>query len=145
MTSITAIKIALRQNRQPKSEFRKIREALTPSNQDAKEIVLSYIKALDGRDYASARKCLGDNVRIKGPAGEAFRTPDEFLGMMKQQQGRYDIKKVFADGNDVCLLYDFITKAATVFFCSWYQVKDGKINSIQTVFDPRPFAAQAGQ
>jgi len=109
--------------------------------QDAKEAVMSYIKAMGERDYAEARNYLGDNVRVKGPAGEAFRSPDEFLKMMEQQRGKYDIKKVFVDGSDVCLLYDFIAPKVTAFFCSWYQVKDGKISSIQTVFDPRAFAA----
>lgn len=109
--------------------------------QDARETVMSYIKAMGDRDYAAARDYLGDSVRIKGPAGEAFRSPDEFLKMMAQQRGTYDIKKVFVDGGDVCLLYDFITPKVTTFFCSWYQVKDGRITSIQTVFDPRAFAA----
>jgi hypothetical protein len=109
--------------------------------QDAREAVMSYIKAMDGRDYAGARKYLGDNVRVKGPGGEAFRSPDDFLKMMQQQRGNYDIKKVFVDGHDVCLLYDFVAPKVTTFFCSWYQVKDGKICSIQTVFDPRAFAA----
>ena len=61
--------------------------------------------------------------------------------MMAQQRGRYDIKKVFVDGDDICLLYDFITEKVTAFFCSWYKVKAGKISSIQTIFDPRAFAA----
>ena len=108
---------------------------------DVKEIVLSYIKAMVGRDYASARTCLADSVRVKGPSGEVFRSPDDFLKMMQQQSGKYDIKKVFVDGSDVCLLYDFVTPKVTTFFCSWYQVSDGKIASIQTVFDPRAFAA----
>lgn len=109
--------------------------------QDARETVMSYIKAMGDRDYAAARMFLADNVRVKGPAGEVFRTPDEFLKMMEQQRGEYDIKKVFVDGSDVCLLYDFVTPKVTTFFCSWYQVKDGKITSIQTVFDSRAFAA----
>lgn len=109
--------------------------------QDAKGPVMSYIEAMGSRDYATVRNYLADNVRVKGPAGESFRSPDEFLKMMEQQSGKYDIKKVFVDGNDVCLLYDFITPKVTTFFCSWYQVKDGKITSIQTVFDPRAFSA----
>jgi len=109
--------------------------------QGPKDAVTSYIKAMGDGDYAAARNYLGDNVRVKGPAGEAFRSPDEFLEMMQQQRGRYDIKKVFVDGSDVCLLYDFITPKVTTFFCSWYQVNDGKISSIQTVFDPRAFSA----
>lgn len=115
------------------------------TDEHAKDIVLSYIKAMDTRDYPLARKYLGDNVRVKGPAGEAFRTPEEFLSMMQKQQGKYEMKKVFVDGNDVCLLYDFVTKTVTSFFASWYQVREGKIVSIQTVFDPRPFAAAQGQ
>ena len=107
----------------------------------AREIVMPYIKAMDNRDYVVARKYLADSVLVKGPAGEAFRSPDEFLKMMEKQRGKYDIKKVFVDGNDVCLLYDFATQDVTTFFSSWYQVKDGKITSIQTVFDPRAFAA----
>ena len=109
--------------------------------QGAREAVMSYIKAMDDRVYAAARNYLGDNVRVKGPAGEAFRSPDEFLKMMEQQRGKYDIKKVFVDESDVCLLYDFVTPKVTTFFCSWYQIRDGKIISIQTVFDPRAFAA----
>lgn len=109
--------------------------------QGPKETVMSYIKAMGDRDYAEARNYLGDNVRVKGPAGESFRSPDEFLKMMEQQRGKYEIKKVFVDGSDVCLLYDFITPNVTTFFCSWYQVNGGKISSIQTVFDPRAFSA----
>jgi hypothetical protein len=105
----------------------------------AREVVMSYIAAMDSRDFAAAKNYLEEAVFIKGPAGEAFRSPDEFLKMMQQQRGRYDIKKVFVDGDDVCLLYNFVTEKVTVFFCSWYQVKKGKIASIQTIFDPRAF------
>ena len=110
-------------------------------NQNPRDTVMSYVNALDNHDYDSARKRLGDNVLVKGPAGEAFRSPDEFISMMRKQRGKYEIKKVFVDGDDVCLLYDFITETVTVFFASWYKVMDGKIISIQTVFDPRPFGA----
>jgi len=112
------------------------------SNKGSRDVVMSYINALGNQDYDSARKLLADNVLVKGPAGEAFRSPDEFIGMMQKQQGKYDIKKVFVDGDDVCVLYDFITEIMKVFFSSWYKVKDEKIISIQTVFDPRPFAMQ---
>jgi hypothetical protein len=110
------------------------------ADQSSRETVLSYIKAMDHHDFAAARRYLGDNVLVKGPAGEASRSPDEFLSMMRKQQGKYDVKKIFVDENDVCLLYDFITASVKTFFSSWYQVKSGKIVYIQTVFDPRPFA-----
>jgi SnoaL-like domain len=108
----------------------------------AREVVTSYIAAMDKRDFAAAKNYLDETVFIKGPGGEAFRSPDDFLKMMEQQRGRYDIKKIFVDGDDVCVLYNFVTEKVTTFFCSWYQVKDGKIASVQTIFDPRPFGAR---
>ncbi|HZP64409.1 MAG TPA: nuclear transport factor 2 family protein [Terriglobales bacterium] len=107
----------------------------------AKELVLAYIDAMGARDYATAKRYLSASVFIKGMGGEAFRSADDFLKMMEQQRGKYDIKKVFVDGDDVCLLYDFRTEKVTAFFCSWHQVKEGKIATIRTVFDPRAFAA----
>jgi hypothetical protein len=59
--------------------------------------------------------------------------------MLRLYRGRYDIKKLFADEGDVCVLYDLKMSVATVFMSSWYIVKDEKIASIQTVFDARPF------
>jgi len=108
----------------------------------ARDVVTSYIAAMDSRDFAAAKNYLDETVFIKGPGGEAFRSPDDFLKMMEQQRGRYDIKKIFIDGDDVCLLYNFVTEQVTAFFCSWYQVKNGKIASIQTIFDPRAFGAR---
>ncbi len=109
-----------------------------------KGIVLSYIKALDSQDYNSAICYLNDNIRIRGNSTESFNKPREFIEMLRRFRGKYEIKKVFADGEDVCLLYDLATPVATVFMCSWYQVKDGRISSIQTIFDPHLFASAQG-
>ena len=108
-------------------------------------VLLSFIRALDRQDYNAAENYLNESVRVFGPSGEAFRKPKEFLDMLQQHRGRYDLKKTFADGEDVCLLYDLATPKATVFMCSWYQVRGGKIASIRTVFDPRPFGAPSGK
>lgn len=51
---------------------------------------------------------------------------------------KYDVKKVFADGNDVCVFYDVTLSGVKVFTCAWYQVEDSKIRSLKVVFDPRP-------
>jgi len=113
-----------------------VQEKLNPG-----EVITAYISAMDNRDYDAAKAYLADNILVKGPAGEAFRSPAAFLNMMREQQGKYDVKKMFVDGNDVCLLYDFIASNVRVLFCSWYQVKNGKIFSIQTIFDTAAFAS----
>ena len=112
---------------------------------DSKETVMSYIRALDGQDYDGALKYLHDRVRIRGPAGETFGKPLDFIEMLRKYHGRYDVKKVFSDEDDVCVLYDLKMTGPTVFMSSWYQVRDGKIVSIQTVFDPRAFGPPPGK
>jgi hypothetical protein len=107
---------------------------------NAKKTVMSYIAELDSRDYDAALKYLHEKVRIKGPAGETFGVPKDFIEMLRRYRGKYDVKKVFADGEDVCVLYDLVTSMGAVSMSSWYTVKDGKIVSIQTLFDPRAFA-----
>ncbi len=106
---------------------------------DPKEVVVSYISALDSQQYDAALNLLHDDVRIRGPAGETFGKPLDFIEMLRKYRGRYEIKKVFVDGGDVCVLYDLATTGPTVYMASWYQVKDDKIASINTVFDPRQF------
>jgi hypothetical protein len=103
---------------------------------EPREVVMSYISSLDKQEYDAALKLLHDNVRIRGPAGETFGKPLDFIEMLRKYRGRYDIKRTFSDGNDVCLWYDLKTTGPTLFMSSWYQVQKGKIVSIQTIFDP---------
>ena len=111
----------------------------TPNENGPREVVMSYIKALDSQHYDAALEHLYEGVRIRGPAGETFGRPLDFIEMLQKYQGKYDVKKVFADGADVCVLYDLKTTGPTVFMSSWYQVRDGKIVSIHSIFDPRAF------
>jgi hypothetical protein len=111
---------------------------------EPREVVMSYIEALDNQRYEKAMALLHENVRIRGPAGETFGKPRDFVEMLRKYRGKYDLKKVFDDGLDVCVLYDFETTGPKVFMSSWYQVRDGKIVSIQTVFDPAAFGPPPG-
>ena len=115
----------------------------TQSNTIEKAVVLSYINALDKQDYDSAMSYLKDEIRSRGNSSESFSKPREFIEMLRQFRGKYKVMKVFADGEDVCLIYDLVTPVAKTVMCSWYRVRNGKIASIQTVFDPSAIAAAA--
>ncbi len=106
---------------------------------NSRHVVMSYIDALHNQRYDSALDYLDENVRIRGPAGESFGKPIDFIEMLRKYHGKYDVKRAFVDGSDVCVWYDLDTTAAKVFMASWYSVKDDKIVSIQTIFDPRAF------
>ncbi|MDA4111886.1 MAG: nuclear transport factor 2 family protein, partial [Thaumarchaeota archaeon] len=106
---------------------------------------MSYQRALGQQDYKTARSFMSDDFSFKGP----LATHDKPEGLLKDLEQLHNIvkgvemKKVFVDGDDVCLLYDLITSSPpmTSFTCELYHVEDGKIRSIRTVFDARPFAA----
>ena len=111
----------------------------------ARDIVMAYIGDLDDQEYEKALEHLHEKVRIRGPGGETFGRPLDFIEMLRKYRGRYDVKKAFVDGDDVCVLYDLVTAGATVFMSSWYQVKEGKIVSVHSVFDPRAFGPPPGK
>ena len=109
------------------------------------EIVMGYQKALGAGDFAGARRFLHDDLLFVGPF-DSFHRPEpylEALGKLHHIVVRVEPKKMFVDGDDVCILYDMVTNtpAGTAFICEWYQVRGGKIGSIRAVFDARPFAA----
>jgi hypothetical protein len=112
---------------------------------NASKIVSDYQQALGKGDFVAARKLVHDNLSFQGPI-DTFHKPEPYFEALKKLhpiiQG-IDMKKSFADGNDVCVLYDMVTNTpiGTVFVCEWYQVKGEKIAAVRTVFDARPFAA----
>ena len=115
------------------------------SGNNAKEVVMSYQRALGNQDYKAARSYLRDGLSFRGPLA-SHDEPNSLLKDLEQLHHivkEVEMKKVFVDGDDVCLLYDLITSTppVTSFTCEWYRVHGGKISSIRVVFDARPYAA----
>jgi hypothetical protein len=105
--------------------------------------------ALVSDDSAAARKLMRGDMTFQGPL-DTFHTADEYLEAIKRLAAiieRIDLQKVFAHGEDVCVLYDMVTNtpAGTAFIAEWYQVQGGKIAALRAVFDARPFAALFGR
>jgi limonene-1,2-epoxide hydrolase len=102
-----------------------------------RELVSSFIKALNEDDFATARSYVHDNFSFDGVLGTR-NSADAYFKDMEKMHFKYDIKKIFTDGDDVCLLYDINMQGTTIFTCGWYKVHHGKIQSLKVVFDPRP-------
>jgi hypothetical protein len=107
------------------------------SPNDAKQVVMSCVDAINKEDFKKARQYVSDDISFVGVMGSR-QGADAYFKDMERMRLKYDIKKVFADANDPCLLYDLTISDITVFGCAWYQVADGKIRSLKVVFDPRP-------
>jgi len=111
----------------------------------AADIVQGFIGAMGKGDFVAARKFLDSDLSFQGPI-ETFHQADPYLESLRKLHHvveRVDMKKMFVDGDDVCLLYDMVTKtpAGTAFIAEWHHVTGDKISAIRVVFDARPFAA----
>jgi len=118
------------------------------SVKSAKEIVMEYTQASERRDFQSARGYLTDNLSYVSPLN-SFDKAEPYLkyNLHLYETGqlvKFDIKKEFADSNDICILHELNSQLVCV--CVWYHVDDdGKISSIKVIFDPRPFVTGAKQ
>lgn len=103
----------------------------------AKEIVLRCIDAINAEDFARARQYVSDSMAFVGALGTR-NGGDAYFSDMEKMRLKYEIKKIFVDDCDVCLLYDLTISGKKIFCVGWYQVADGKIQRLRVVFDPRP-------
>lgn len=107
----------------------------------AADTVLSCVQAINKEDFEEARTYVDDNMTFSGVLGSRD-SGDAYMNDMAQMKLKYDVLKVFANGDDVCLLYDLRMSGKTVYGCGWYHVRGGKITMLRVVFDPRPFLQQ---
>jgi ketosteroid isomerase-like protein len=126
----------------------KIKGEMNMTQTCASEVVKAYRTAISRGDFATARAVMQDDMTFQGPI-DTFSRADDYLESLKKLAGiiqHIDDKKVFEDGDDICVLYDMVTNtpAGTAFIVEWYQVKQGKIATVHVIFDARPFAAMFG-
>jgi ketosteroid isomerase-like protein len=107
---------------------------------DTASVATSCLEAWTTGNFDALHDLLDDDVTFLGPLGETHGA-DEYVeqiqGMAKLVD-RADVHQVVADGDDVVLVYDLVTKNATVPTAGWYRLRDGRIVSVRAFFDPRP-------
>ena len=119
------------------------------SAKSATEIVMEFKEALERKDFKTVRSCISDNISVLAPGPVeliTFKQAESYVTYLEHSNlSRLDIKKEFADSNDVCLLFEgvYSEPPVTVFVCGWFHVnEDGKIDSIRFVADPRTLLEQ---
>jgi ketosteroid isomerase-like protein len=106
---------------------------------DPKNIALAYIEACGRKDLDAVAALLAPELRFVGP-GNAVTGAAPYLAVLRRLGAvwvRSDVKKVFADGDDVCVIYDFVTDtpAGAVPIVEWLRIEDGRILSVTLFFD----------
>jgi SnoaL-like domain len=110
---------------------------------DPGALAASYFRAWQDRDFDALRSVLADDVTFRGPLGTADNADECIAGLRGMSQIMTDIvvRKRFVDGQDVLTWFDLHTTVAPPApTANWSHVEDGKIKTIQAVFDARPLA-----
>jgi hypothetical protein len=113
---------------------------------DPRQIVDDYLEALMARDFERARSLLADSGFHYVSPIHTFDDADAFIEFSLYSSGvvgQLEVRKVFADENDVCHLLTLTTylgdKGHTP-VAQWTQVDDnGRIRRIELLFDAHEF------
>ena len=105
---------------------------------DAGQVVLSFIKALNNEDFASAKKYVKDDLTFEGVMGSRHGAAAYFKDM-EHMKFKYDVKKTFVNGDEVAVFYDINMGSDKILFSAgWYRLEEDKIAWFKVIFDPRP-------
>ncbi|MBA1148575.1 nuclear transport factor 2 family protein [Ectothiorhodospiraceae bacterium WFHF3C12] len=109
--------------------------------QTPREIVDGYLEAVDRRDYPAVRRHLADEGFLYTSPINRFTSADELMGYIEYVTPivqRREVRKVFADGDDVCHILVFTTQLSeksSSDVAQLSEVRDGRIVRIQVIFD----------
>jgi len=114
---------------------------------EAKQVALEYIEACGRKDYDTVSRLLSPSMTFVGP-GNALTGAAPYLAVFQRLGpvwSRSDVKKVFVDGDEVVVIYDFVTDtpAGAVPIVEWLRVEDGQIASVILFFDRVTFKPAA--
>ena len=118
----------------------------TPGALQPQVCALTYFTALENKDRAAIRNLLAGNGRFIGPLS-SFTNADEFMkaaDIFTQLVKKVDIKRVIADGGDVCVFWDYTTIVPTIPvipIAAWFKIQEGKIKYVHLYFNPAAFVA----
>jgi hypothetical protein len=111
---------------------------------NAKNTVMSFLKYMNEENFEGAQRCTDDDLKFEGVMGSRDGA-DAYFDDMKNMKLKYHLLKTFADGEDVCVLYDITMSGITIYSSGLYRVENNKITSIKVVFDPRPLLVHAAK
>lgn len=114
---------------------------MTTMTRTPAETMTAYFEGWRRRDAESLRDVLADDVVFDGPMGHVEGVDDNVTSLHGLLSIVTDVtvRHVFVDGPDVCTVYDLhTTEADPILTVNWSHVVDGRVTSINAVFDPRP-------
>jgi hypothetical protein len=105
---------------------------------------LAYLDAVGKNDLTCMEALVDPEIRFVGPASTISGVNDlkAAFHRISAIHVRNDIKRVFSDGNEVCVIYDFVTDTfGAVPTIEWMRFENGRIRSVNLYYDQVPWLA----
>src|SRR5512139_3762402 len=95
----------------------------TPMTDNLQELATAYVEAVGRSDYDRLPALFDPDLEFRGPY-VTVRGAAEYLTALRRLAAvrlRHDVRKTFVAGDDVCVIYDFVTDTAAgaVPFVEW--------------------------
>ena len=110
---------------------------------DTKTLALAYLDAVAKQQYDKLEALLAPDLQFRGPVTTRSSAPD-YIGALKRLAAVHvgsTVKRVFADGDEACVIYDFVTNtpAGALATIEWLKFEGGRIQSIDLYYDRLPW------
>ncbi len=105
-----------------------------------RQVSLSFIRAFCDGDIVAIGNLLTEDLRFEGPY-HRFDSRDAYLCRLEEnppaKNATFDVLKVFEDGDQVCIFYEYSKPGGSVLIAQWNRFRGDKIAKITLVFDGR--------
>ena len=110
--------------------------------QTKEKLALAYLDAVARKDMDRVASLVAPDIRFVGPANTTNGARDVLAAFRRISvvHVRSDIKRVFSDGDEVCVIYDFVTDTAGPLpVVEWLRFEGERIRSIHIYYDQTPW------
>ena len=110
---------------------------------DKKTLALTYLDAVAKQEFGTVERLLAADLQFRGPASTRTSAQD-YISALKRLGAihvRNDVKRVFVEGDEVCVIYDFVTDttAGALPVIEWLRFEGARIRSIDLYYDRLPW------
>jgi hypothetical protein len=113
------------------------------STKDRKTLSIEYLNAVATHQCSKVEALLAPDFEFRGPSLKRA-SAGEFVAALKRLGAihvRNEVKRVFVDGDEVCVIYDFVTDtpAGALATIEWLRFEGDRISSIDLYYDRLPW------
>jgi ketosteroid isomerase-like protein len=105
-------------------------------------VARAYLSAVGNKDLGKVEELLTPDITFTGPAMTFSGTRDVLAGFRRigAIHVRNEVQRVFVDGDEACVIYDFVTDTiGSVPTIEWLRFEGGRIRDVKLYYDQVPW------